>query len=105
MDFAYPPRLAELQDRARALADAIGMYEDRCEVGNGLGAADHASIADAVRGAGLAAINMPTEWGGQGLGVLAHVVVQEQLGRLTNALWDTVWRPANALRACSPSQR
>jgi len=31
--------------------------------------------------------------------------VQEQLGRLTGALWDVVWRPANALRACTPQQR
>ena len=28
------------------------------------------------------------------------MLVQEQLGQITNALWDTVWRPANALRAC-----
>ena len=31
--------------------------------------------------------------------------MQERLGRLTNALWDTVWRPANALKACTPEQR
>ena len=105
MDFAYPPRLAELQDHARALADVIEKYEDRCEEGNGLPPADLALIAEAVRNAGLAAINMPTEWGGQGLSILEQVVVQEQLGRLTNALWDTVWRPANALRACSAPQR
>ena len=48
---------------------------------------------------------MPAEWGGQGLGVLDQVIVQEQLGRLTNALWDMVWRPANALRACDAAQR
>ena len=53
----------------------------------------------------LNAINMPAEWGGQGLGVLDQVLVSEELGVLTNALWDTVWRPANALRACSPEQR
>jgi acyl-CoA dehydrogenase len=105
MDFAYPPALAELQDRARGLADVIARYEDRCEADNGLSAADHAEIADAVRAARLNAINMPAEWGGQGLGILEQVVVQEQLGRLTNALWDTVWRPANALRACDADQR
>ena len=27
------------------------------------------------------------------------------LGALTNALWDLVWRPANALRHCTPAQR
>ena len=54
---------------------------------------------------GLNAINMPAEWGGAGLSVLDQVIVQEQLGRLTNALWDMVWRPANALRACDEAQR
>jgi alkylation response protein AidB-like acyl-CoA dehydrogenase len=105
MDLAYPPELVELQRRARGLADLITAYEDRCEADNGLSAADHATIADAVRAARLNAINMPARWGGQGLGVLEQVVVQEQLGRLTNALWDTVWRPANALRACDDGQR
>jgi len=32
-------------------------------------------------------------------------LVQEQLGELTNALWDAVWRPANALRHCTEGQR
>ena len=105
MDFAYSKELAELADRARGLADVIEAYEDRCERDNGLSATDHAEIADAVRAARLNAINMPGEWGGQGLTILEQVVVQEQLGRLTNALWDTVWRPANALRACDAAQR
>src|SRR5919107_5441438 len=61
--------------------------------------------AERVRHHGLNAINMPAEWGGQGLSVLDQVIVQEQLGRLTNALWDMVWRPANALRACDGAQR
>jgi butyryl-CoA dehydrogenase len=37
--------------------------------------------------------------------VLDQVLVQEQLGELTNALWDAVWRPANALRHCTADQR
>src|ERR687889_1040103 len=61
--------------------------------------------ADRVRHHALNAINMPAEWGGQGLSVLDQAIVQEQLGRLTNALWDMVWRPANALRACDETQR
>jgi butyryl-CoA dehydrogenase len=105
MDFAYSPELSELRDRARGLADLIEAYEDTCERDNGLSDADLVAISDAVRKTRLGAINMPTEWGGQGLSVLGQVVVSEQLGRLTNALWDTVWRPANALRACDAGQR
>ena len=48
---------------------------------------------------------MPTEWGGAGLTVTEQVIVQEELGQLTGALWDMVWRPANALRFCTPEQR
>jgi butyryl-CoA dehydrogenase len=32
-------------------------------------------------------------------------VVQDELGKLTNALWDTVWRPANLLIHATPEQR
>jgi butyryl-CoA dehydrogenase len=105
MDFAYSPRLLDLKQRAADLTDKIMVHEDECEAGNGLPAETLAAIRDDVLAAGLQAINMPAEWGGAGLSVLEQVVVQEQLGKLTNALWDTVWRPANALRACTPEQR
>ena len=105
MDFAYTPRLADLAARADRLADTIAAYELTCEENNGLSDGDLKTIADAVRAESLHAINMPAEWGGQGLTLLEQVVVQERLGRLTNALWDTVWRPANALKACTPEQR
>ena len=32
-------------------------------------------------------------------------MVQDELGKLTNALWDTVWRPANPLVHATPEQR
>jgi acyl-CoA dehydrogenase len=105
MDFAYTPRLAELKRRAVELYERIVPFEEACELHNGLSAHDHAEIRAAVLEAGLQAINMPEEWGGAGLTVLEQVVVQEELGKLTGALWDCVWRPANALRACTPEQR
>jgi butyryl-CoA dehydrogenase len=105
MDFAYTTEQLELRGRAAALAAEIMVHEEDCERDNGLPPAAHAAVADAVRRHRLNAINMPAEWGGQGLGVLDQVIVQEQLGQLTNALWDMVWRPANALRACDDAQR
>ncbi len=105
MDFAYSPQLADLSDRATRLVAAIEPFELSCEFDNGLDANAHETIASAVRAESLHAINMPTEWGGQGLTLLEQVVVQERLGRLTNALWDCVWRPANALKACTEQQR
>ena len=105
MDFAYTPRLVELKRRAAVLTERIMVHEDACELHGGLPADVHATIRAAVLETGLQAINMPEEWGGAGLGVLEQVVVQEELGKLTGALWDCVWRPANALRACTPAQR
>ena len=105
MDLGYSPEQLELRERAAALAAEIMVHEEACEQANGLPPEVHAHVADRVRHHALNAINMPAEWGGQGLGVLDQVLVQEQLGRLTNALWDMVWRPANALRACDEAQR
>src|ERR1700754_1557212 len=105
MEFAYTPRLLDLKPRARTLTEKIIPFEDECERNNGLTAESHASIKAAVLDSGLQAINTPTEFGGAGLSVLEQVVVQDELGKLTNALWDCVWRPANALRACTPAQR
>ncbi|MFI1368686.1 acyl-CoA dehydrogenase family protein [Streptomyces griseochromogenes] len=105
MDFRLTPRQAQLKADARALTDFITAYELQCEEENGLPASAHAKIRDAVLDAGLQAVNMPAEWGGAGLTIAEQATVQEELGRLTGALWDMVWRPANALRFCTPEQR
>ena len=105
MDLTLSAAQDDLMGRARALTESIMAQELTCEEQNGLSPDAHNEIADRVRELRLNAINMPAEWGGQGLGVLDQVLVQEELGRLTNALWDAVWRPANALRACTPEQR
>ena len=105
MNYTLTADQLDLRARARALADEIGVHELACEEANGLPTEIHREIADRVRHHRMNAINMPAEWGGQGLGVVDQVLVQEQLGRLTNALWDMVWRPANALKACDAAQR
>ena len=105
MDFTYTSRMAELKARAAELAGKIMVFEDECEMDNGLSPESHAAIKAAVLEAGLNAINHPIELGGAGLTILEQVVVQEELGRLTGALWDTVWRPANALGACTEEQK
>ena len=75
-------------------------FEDECEHNNGL----CRRVARHDQGAPCSSracrrSTRPTEFGGAGLSVLEQVVVQDELGKLTNALWDTVWRPANPLRA------
>jgi acyl-CoA dehydrogenase len=105
MDFTYSPEQLELRDRAQSLTDAMIGFEIPCEEGRGLPDASLAEIRRLTLEHRLNAINMPAEWGGQGLSVLEQVIVSERLGQLTNALWDAVWRPANALRHCTPAQR
>lgn len=105
MEFAYTREQLDLKQRAAALAAEIMVHEERCEAENGLPAAILEEIKERVLASGLAAINMPSEWGGAGLTILEQVLVQEELGKLTNALWDVVWRPANALKMCTPAQR
>ncbi|MFE3635615.1 acyl-CoA dehydrogenase family protein [Streptomyces cellostaticus] len=105
MDFRLTPRQERLKADARALTEFIMKYELDCEENNGLPAKAHTEIRDAVLESGLQAVNMPAEWGGAGLTIAEQATVQEELGRLTGALWDMVWRPANALRFCTPGQR
>ncbi|MFN8160793.1 MAG: acyl-CoA dehydrogenase family protein [Solirubrobacterales bacterium] len=105
MDYTLDPSQIELRGRAARLAAEIIPFEEECEQGGGLPAERLAEISEKVLASGLNAINMPAEWGGAGLSVLEQAIVSEQLGKITNALWDTVWRPANALRACTPQQR
>jgi butyryl-CoA dehydrogenase len=105
MQFTYTPEQLALRDRAQRLTEAIIPFEEPCEAGRGLPAESLAEIRRLTLEHDLNAINMPAEWGGQGLSVLDQVIVQERLGQLTNALWDAVWRPANALRHCTPAQR
>ena len=105
MDFTYSPEQLELRERAQSLTDAMIGFELPCEEGRGLPETSLAEIRRLTLDHRLNAINMPSEWGGQGLSVLDQVIVSERLGQLTNALWDAVWRPANALRHCTDAQR
>jgi alkylation response protein AidB-like acyl-CoA dehydrogenase len=105
MDFRYSARQASLKAAAADLYEFMKRYEIENEEHNGLPPEAHAAVRKAVLDAGLQAVNMPAEWGGAGLTILEQVIVQEELGRLTGALWDMVWRPANALRFCTPEQR
>lgn len=105
MDFRMTPQQIELKQRAAAWTNEMMQYELDCEMNNGLTEDQHAKVRQLVINHGLAAINMPAEWGGAGLNVLEHAIVSEEVGKLTGALWDTLWRPANALKACTPAQR
>ncbi len=92
----------QIQARARSFADQVIPYEVTAELRNGTLpddlAARHAARA---RELGLHAANMPAELGGGGATSLQQVLIQEQVGRVTNALaWccgtPPSWLPAVA---------
>jgi acyl-CoA dehydrogenase len=92
----------DIQARARTFADELIPFEEAAEAAGGEVppevAAAHAARA---RELGLYATNMPAGLGGGGCTLLQQVLVQEQAGRVTNALgWAAAtppsWLPAVA---------
>jgi butyryl-CoA dehydrogenase len=105
MDLTFSPRELAIQRQAADLSQRLMTCEEECETHGGLSAERLENIRRDVIACGLQAFNLPAEIGGAGLSNLEQVIVQEELGKLTNGLWDVVWRPANALLACTPPQR
>ncbi len=106
MDFPSQPELIELRARVRALVDDhLQPYELEAEEHHGrLSAESHAAIKRAVLDSGLAANNIPRQYGGGGFNLTEQIVTHEQLGRLTNCLWVLVWSPSNVLVHGTPEQ-
>jgi acyl-CoA dehydrogenase len=96
----------DLQKRARAFADEVIPYEEQAELAGGELPADLAAgHAVRARELGLCATNMPKELGGGGCTTLQQVLVQEQVGRVTNALAWAVSTPPSWLPAvATPDQ-
>ena len=94
----------QIQARARGFADELIPFEDEAERADGELPADvTAAHAKRARELGLHSTNMPAELGGGGCTSLQQVLVQEQMGRVTNALgWVAAtppsWLPAVATR-------
>src|ERR1700722_12198147 len=92
----------EIQARAAAFADELIPCEVTAELNDGeLDKEITAGHAARARELGLCATNMPRELGGQGCTTLQQVLVQEQGGRVTNALaWvlstPPSWLPGGA---------
>src|SRR5690349_23414017 len=92
----------DIQQRAAAFADELIPFEVTAELAGGeLPPEVTAGHAARARELGLCATNMPAELGGGGCTTLQQVLVQEQAGRVTNALgWvastPPSWLPAVA---------
>jgi alkylation response protein AidB-like acyl-CoA dehydrogenase len=85
----------DIQARARAFADELIPFEVQAELEGGL--PDDVAAAHKKRAIelGLFATNLPRDLGGAGASTLQQVLVQEQVGRVTNALgWVAATPPS-----------
>src|SRR5579859_7092537 len=85
-----------IQARARAFADELIPFEEQAEAAGGELPADlTAGHAKRARELGLHSTNMPAALGGGGASTLQQVLIQEQMGRVTNALgWVAATPPS-----------
>jgi alkylation response protein AidB-like acyl-CoA dehydrogenase len=95
-----------IQARARGFADELIPCEVAAEMNGGDLPADVVTgHAKRARELGLSATNMPVELGGGGRSTLQQVLVQEQMGRVTNALgWVASTPPSWLPPVASPYQ-
>jgi alkylation response protein AidB-like acyl-CoA dehydrogenase len=96
----------DIQKRARTFADEVIPYEEQAELAGGeLPPSLAASHATRARELGICATNMPKELGGGGCTTLQQVLVQEQVGRVTNALaWAVSTPPSWLPGVATPDQ-
>jgi acyl-CoA dehydrogenase len=95
-----------IQARARMFADELIPHEVQAELAGGeLPAELVTAHAARARELGLCATNMPKELGGGGNTTLQQVLVQEQVGRVTNALaWAASTPPSWLPAVATPDQ-
>jgi acyl-CoA dehydrogenase len=95
-----------IQAQARGFADELIPYEEQAEASGGELPADvTAGHAKRARELGLHSTNMPVELGGGGCSTLQQVLVQEQMGRVTNALgWVAATPPSWLPAVATPDQ-
>ncbi len=106
MDLRLTSEDRDLAHKARDFtAQILIPLEDECETNDGLSAQSHARAKQAVLDWGFNAINHSPDDGGQGLDLFQQMLVEEQWGHSTGALWDIPWRPAIPLAQGTEEQK
>jgi acyl-CoA dehydrogenase len=96
----------ELQQKARDFTDQVLVpLEDECEEHDGLTPESAGAAKQAVLDWGFNAINHAEANGGRGHDLFEQMLIEEQWGRATGALWDVPWRPAIPLAAGTEEQK
>ncbi|MGH2774794.1 MAG: acyl-CoA dehydrogenase family protein [Actinomycetota bacterium] len=106
MDLRLTEKETELRRRAWDFAEShLIPHELDCEANDGLSEDVLGGIRSAVVEWRFNAINQAVEDGGQGYDVFEQMLIEEQWGRTTNALWDVPWRPSIPLRHGTEAQK
>jgi acyl-CoA dehydrogenase len=106
MDIRLTREDADLVERARAFTQRhLIPLEQECEENDGLSPQSHAGAKAAVLEWGFNAINHAPEDGGRGYDLFQQVLIEEQWGHATGALWDLPWRPSIPLRVATEAQK
>jgi alkylation response protein AidB-like acyl-CoA dehydrogenase len=106
MDLRLSRKDRALQEKARAFTEEVLLpLEDECETNDGLTPESSAAAKRAIVDRNFNAINHPVADGGQGLDLFQQMLVEEQWGRATNALWDLPWRPSIPLQRGTEEQK
>lgn len=96
MNFELPSELRMLKETVRRFVDTEMIpVEMRSRVGDGMDPDIKASLEEKAKALGLAGFDVPEEYGGQGLGLLAKAVVWSELGR-------TIALPPRAVEVFGP---
>jgi len=96
----------ELKQRARDFTDQVLVpLEDECESNDGLTPESASAAKQAVLDWDFHAINHAETDGGRGHDLFGQMLIEEQWGHATGALWDIPWRPAIPLAAGTEEQK
>jgi acyl-CoA dehydrogenase len=106
VDLRLSEKEAELRRRARDFVEThLIPHELDCEADDGLSEDALGGIRSAVVEWRFNAINHAVADGGRGYDLFEQMLIEEQWGRATNALWDVPWRPSIPLRYGTESQK
>ena len=106
MDMRLTQGDAALQDKARRFAEEVlRPLELECEEHDGLTPASAAAAKQSVLDWEFHAINHAEADGGRGFDTFQVMLVEEQWGHVTGALWDIPWRPSIPLAAGTAEQK
>ena len=105
-NFALSREHELLREESRKFTEEVLFpYEMECEENDGLSAESISAITRAVVEWGFNAVNHSREDWGQGYDAFEQMLLNEQVGKATGALWNLVNQPASCLRFATPEQR